>query len=373
MIRASNSPFSVCLTSASPRVAPVLPNLPPQASARVRLAYPPSVSRLKRLGLAGLPRSLVESRGVVVSSSLAAYQGVHMSAAPTVLKLLLSQRHMQRHQTFAREYAKAARSVGTDQPPPSKAQFYRWLSGELIRLPHPDHCLVLEKLLPGWTVEQLLQPHEGDLSNLPEPRAARQSTAMQHPPMPSPVALPSVASLLDITAAYATRSAFLHNMPLGSIFDRASQIDIVGLSLNMICQQYSDRKLLDLLNEGTAVRALFLDPDGESIRVREREEGQPDGHLVTLTRLNIDVLRRIRSKIRSDGTERLQIRTYDEPPRFNITITDNEQCIVQPYLPDARGVESPTFVMERQGGDAGLFETFSQVFTAMWERATEVM
>jgi hypothetical protein len=45
-------------------------------------------------------------------------------------------------------------------------------------------------------------------------------------------------------------------------------------------------------------------------------------------------------------------------------------CIVQPYLPDARGVESPTIVTEKQD-EPGLYDTFVQVFTSMWDRAKD--
>ena len=58
--------------------------------------------------------------------------------------------------------------------------------------------------------------------------------------------------------------------------------------------------------------------------------------------------------------------------RFNITVIDDATCVVQPYLPDARGVESPTFVIEKQPGLPGLFETFSQVFESMWARSGEI-
>ena len=60
--------------------------------------------------------------------------------------------------------------------------------------------------------------------------------------------------------------------------------------------------------------------------------------------------------------------------RFNITVIDNDTCVVQPYLPDARGVESPTLVLERQAGQpAGLFDTFAQVFESISARSTEVI
>ncbi|MFD0000767.1 hypothetical protein [Nocardia sp. NPDC127526] len=75
----------------------------------------------------------------------------------TELKAQLRQRHWQTHRVFLREYDKAAarideKLVGTG---PLKAQFYRWLAGDIKTLPFPDHCRVLEAMLPGHTAAEL--------------------------------------------------------------------------------------------------------------------------------------------------------------------------------------------------------------------------
>ena len=57
--------------------------------------------------------------------------------------------------------------------------------------------------------------------------------------------------------------------------------------------------------------------------------------------MNIQALRSVRAKLSPEARDNLRIRTYDETVRFNITLIDERTCIVQPYLPDARGVESP--------------------------------
>lgn len=287
----------------------------------------------------------------------------------TLLKVLLRQRHMQGYRVFCKEYDRIAKQIDTDLlgKYPSKAQFYRWLSGELMGLPYADHCRILEKMFPGWTAEQLLSPHTDDGDSLITPP---QRTAPAQP-IPNPVQLPQQVRLADVTAVFASRSDFLHKMPPRTFFEGAQQIHMVGLSLNMLCQQYSDRHLLELLETGTEIQALFLDPDGHSITAREREESLPAADLSVLTRLNIGALRRVGSKMSPTAKGTLGIRVYDEPPRFNVTIIDGTKCVVQPYLPDARGVESPTLVIEKDDTVPGLFDTFSQVFTSMWDRAKE--
>ncbi|MGW5109141.1 hypothetical protein [Nocardia sp. NPDC004123] len=78
----------------------------------------------------------------------------------TQLKVQLRQRHWQTHRVFLREYDKAAARLDPDLvgSGPLKAQFYRWLAGDLKTLPYPDHCRVLEEMLPGYTAGELFEP-----------------------------------------------------------------------------------------------------------------------------------------------------------------------------------------------------------------------
>jgi hypothetical protein len=297
--------------------------------------------------------------------------GPWVAEKANVLKVLLRQKHLQGHRAFCREYDKLAKGIDAEivGSYPSKAQFYRWLSGDIRNLPYAHHCRILESMFPGWTAEQLFQEHSGGIGFVPEPPAKQQ----EHPMNETVKAPPPGNGMADVTAVFTTRPEFTHQMPPHQLFDDADKISMVGLSLNLLCQQYPDRALLELLETGTIVQCLFLDPEGEYIQAREREESHPAGVLTTLTRLNIQTLQRLHSKLSPEARGNLQLRTYDDAVRFNITVIDDITCIVQPYLPDARGVESPTFVMERQDGQpAGLFDTFNQVFESMWDRAVEV-
>ena len=90
---------------------------------------------------------------------------------PTLLKALLRVRHWQKRETFSRQWDKAAKTldsslVGTC---PAHAQFYRWLSGNVRSMPHPDACRILEAMFPGVTVRQLFRPVRARRSELLEP------------------------------------------------------------------------------------------------------------------------------------------------------------------------------------------------------------
>ncbi|MER7211089.1 MULTISPECIES: DUF5919 domain-containing protein [Streptosporangium] len=51
---------------------------------------------------------------------------------------------------------------------------------------------------------------------------------------------------------------------------------------------------------------------------------------------------------------------------------DGATCVVQPYLPQARGVDSPTIVINDNTAADGLFPVFDRVFTSLWERSLPV-
>lgn len=133
-----------------------------------------------------------------------------------------------------------------------------------------------------------------------------------------------------------------------------------------------DHQLKRLLDSGTRIRCLFLDPKGQAIRAREAEEGYTDSTLTTLTALNISMLTRLRDRLDTTSAQRLELHVYDETIRFNLIIVDRASCVVQPYLPQARGVDSPTFVITDNTAAEGLFPIFDQVFRDMWERSKPV-
>lgn len=173
----------------------------------------------------------------------------------------------------------------------------------------------------------------------------------------------------DVAAIFSTRSEFTASFSPYKLFDDARNIRVAGLSLNVLAQSYPDQRLREVIEEGAHVQCLFLDPDGAAMKAREEEEGHAPGMLSALTALNIQMITsRVREALSDDARDRLEVRTYDETPRFNITIAD-ERCIVQPYLPEGRGIDSPTFVIERQWPSSGLFPVFDQVFYALWERS----
>lgn len=228
-----------------------------------------------------------------------------------------------------------------------------------LQIPEPARTALLLGDLDGVSSAGIDSPRAGLM-------AESLGSAARTSPPPDPD-----GSHVDVEAVYATRSEFVASMALHKLFDQATNLRIVGLSLNLLCQHYGDNQLLRLLQNGAHLRCLFLDPAGESIRVREQEEGYASGFLSALTQLNIEnLIRRVRDRLPEDCPGVVEVGVYNEPVRFNIILIDDELCIAQPYLPEARGVDAPTMVIRKRPSSPtpGLYETFEQVFTAIWER-----
>ncbi|MGH3871418.1 MAG: hypothetical protein ACRDSR_07875 [Pseudonocardiaceae bacterium] len=126
-----------------------------------------------------------------------------MDAKPVVLKVLLKHRHLQTHRAFCREYDRVAAKTDPTLRGgwPSKAQFYRWLSGELVGLPYPDHCRILESMFPDWKVDQLFQTHDAGIDFVPEPAKPRSAMMITQPISPTRPVDQSTVSLSEVLAS----------------------------------------------------------------------------------------------------------------------------------------------------------------------------
>jgi hypothetical protein len=106
-----------------------------------------------------------------------------------------------------------------------------------------------------------------------------------------------------------------------------------------------------------------------AIAAREREEQYEPGFLASLTTFNIQVLARLRDRLPAAARERVQLAVYDETIRFNIILVDDHTCVAQPYLPQARGIDSPALLLRRDIAPGGLYPVFEQAYEAIAERS----
>ncbi len=87
-----------------------------------------------------------------------------MPGEPTLLRVLITERHWQKFETFEAQFRRAARELAGQTGEPgiatvtvSPRQFERWYAGKVKTVPYPDSCRVLEYLF-GSPVRRLLAP-----------------------------------------------------------------------------------------------------------------------------------------------------------------------------------------------------------------------
>lgn len=83
--------------------------------------------------------------------------------------------------------------------------------------------------------------------------------------------------------------------------------------------------------------------------------------------LNMQGVLRVRDRLPADIRDRIEVATYDQTIRVNIMLINDTLCVAQPYLPHARGVESPTMVIKKRWPDSGLYPVFARTFDELWD------
>lgn len=87
-----------------------------------------------------------------------------MPGEPTLLRVLITERHWQKFETFEAQFRRAAHELAGQTGEPdiatvtvSPRQFERWYAGKVKTVPYPDSCRVLEYLFE-FPVRRLLAP-----------------------------------------------------------------------------------------------------------------------------------------------------------------------------------------------------------------------
>jgi hypothetical protein len=305
--------------------------------------------------------------------------------APIRLKIVLRHQHLQTHGPFCREYDKVARTIDPELEGtwPSRAQFHRWLSGDLKGLPYPHHCRVLEKMCPGWTAEQLFErssdeetdAHDG-VTVLTDPSASAAAFSPEAAIAASPISIrPYVEAAFDREHVSIDFFGFsgetLHGViqePLDKI--RAGQLKPRSLTLRILVPDTSEPMAVPCRSDD-----LGDDPDfrQRASRIMLRH-GQ--AILDSVEELaDLGILESARAEIRIHGC----------PPLFKLYILNNEEAFfgfypIRQHVVQIKGTPHPMF--DLMGKEASLFRYTTrdgspvsaqyvaqarQWFTTIWE------
>jgi hypothetical protein len=284
--------------------------------------------------------------GVIVSSRFATEEVNSLNAKPIVLKALLQQRHLQTHRAFCREYDRVAAVIDPTLRGswPSKAQFYRWLSGDLVGLPYTDHCRILEGMFPDWKVNQLFHVHDGGMEFVPEPAAPQAQKSTRSAPSTESVDRLKEAGISHLWPR--TNSAVLDDL-VERVNSAREEITVFGLTRNF----YAKDDILPLFEAKASeilVTFYVMDPRCDSRRDRYRIEPveaameDPTRYTREILRPLFDASQRIMPTTPSAG---MKIFTFNFPCSFAIEKIDRS-CRVMLYGHGKRGTEGPTLVFD---------------------------
>jgi hypothetical protein len=267
-------------------------------------------------------------------------------AQPIMLKVLLGQRHWQNHATFCAEYDKAAARTdpGLKGSAPSRAQLYRWLNGGLRGLPYPEHCRVLEEMLPGWTAEKLFQPAT------PELLYAGSQTG-NGPPGYGAAAGPPVFASPSVGIRPFVEQAFAREHVT---------IDFAGFSgetLHGVIQEPLDKIRIGRIRPASiAIRILLPDTTrpmvlpcraedlGDDEEYRHRASGLTGRHAHAI----LDGVQEL-SRLGLLATAAAEIRVHPCPPMFKLYILNGEEAFFGFYPITRASIPLP-------GGDREMFD-----------------
>jgi hypothetical protein len=267
-----------------------------------------------------------------------------LSAKPIVLKVLLQHRHLQTHRAFCREYDRVAATVDPTLRSgwPSKAQFYRWLSGDLVGLPYADHCRILEGMFPDWKVDQLFHAHDEGIDFIPEPATPQTQKPSRPVPFTGPADRLKEAGISHLWPH--TNPAVLDDL-VERVNNASEEITVFGLTRNF----YAKDDMLPLFEAKASeipVTFYIMDPHCDSRRDRYRVEPveaameDPARYAREILRPLFDASQRIIPKTPSAG---MRIFTFNFPCSFAMEKIDRS-CRVMLYGHGKRGTEGPILV-----------------------------
>ena len=178
---------------------------------------------------------------------------------------------------------------------------------------------------------------------------------------------------LDTACVFRDRTSFNNSIGHQKLFKNAVSIKGLGISLNEAIINWGIRDIVEKVKEEKFKEfcLLFLDPEGESIKNREKDEypNSTRNPIINVTNTNISITEEIFAQVKDIG--KFHYKLYDKFSNLNFYIIDNHYIILQNYLPGFRGQECPVFVIKNEGTQHGLFNLYLEVFERLWKNAYE--
>jgi len=176
-----------------------------------------------------------------------------------------------------------------------------------------------------------------------------------------------ISRYLDTACIFPDRTAFDACISYQAIFLKAKTIRGLGISCNAILQNWGQNNVVNIIKKNECrVKLLIMDPDSNFISQRERDESHVPGTIADITKTNIALAKKLRRQLREGYSDYFSYKLYQRPASLNMFIIDRSFIVVQHYIPETRGQETPVFVIQREADDFGVFSLYEGIFEDMW-------
>lgn len=160
-------------------------------------------------------------------------------------------------------------------------------------------------------------------------------------------------------------------------------IVVVGV-VNEIVARLDEGFLTQFFQNGGTLRALFIDPDGQEVHIRQELEVQfqaqrvnrpPDGEFANRTRAAIERLRPYHvanlaaHQYQAGRTGKLAVRVYDRQPSLSLLLVDDKWALFHYYGLSAMGYQTPHFEIDARAQEdpQPILQYYAAEFETLWE------
>lgn len=175
----------------------------------------------------------------------------------------------------------------------------------------------------------------------------------------------------EVKQVLAMRSSLGNAMDLNEKIAQAHSIYAIGISNTELTYKMDPEAIKYAIENGCKIECIFLDPEGQYTKIREKEEGITENKIKDTTIRNINCAKDIIEELDESLKCNFKIYKYDLNPRMNILIID-DTVILQYYANFVQGMQNPCFLIEKQENNSPLYDFCMNSFQALKEKSLEV-
>jgi len=165
---------------------------------------------------------------------------------------------------------------------------------------------------------------------------------------------------LGVEDFYPSRSHFPSERWVNWLREAKRQCILLGHAHGNWCDDPNFKAaLIDRLREGVRVEMFFLDPTGQGIETRKKEDGRGQRNTTARISSSIKIMWNIQEDLDASIRDKLILRVYDATPSVGVTWIDNSMLVTH-YLPGSVNLTSPCLLAEPRAGSKSVYMVYEE-------------